>query len=87
MVSSAVGPITAMLFKSRDSGSRPSFFSSTSDSCAAFNANASWAGAWFTEAGIRAQRTRSGGSNMPSRIRAVNRRVTASSISASLIRP
>ncbi|MNI45185.1 hypothetical protein D3C73_996010 [compost metagenome] len=87
MVSSAVGPITAMRLRVRDSGSTPSFFSNTSDSWAAFRASASCAGAWFTDAGIRAQRTRSGGSNMPSRIRAANRRVTASSISASLIRP
>lgn len=87
MVSSAVGPTTAMRFRSRDSGRRPSFFSSTSDSRAAFNASASCAGAWLTEYGMRAQRTRSGGSNMPSRMRAANSRVTASSISASLISP
>ena len=41
----------------------------------------------FTEIGIFANGTRSGGSNMPSRNRATNRRASARSISASEIAP
>lgn len=88
MVSSAVGPITAMrLNLARDNGSRPSFFNSTSDSRAVRRASASCAGDWLTEAGIVDHGNCPGGSNMPRRMRAVIKVFNAVSICASSIRP
>ena len=87
MVSSAVGPTTAIFLVSRDSGSTPSFFSSTIEACAIFRASASCSADWLTEYGICAHFTFAGGSNMPSRMRAANSRPSASSSSASVTSP
>ena len=87
MVSSAVGPTTAIFLVSRDSGSTPSFFSSTIDSRAICRASASCAGDWLAEYGICAHCTFSGGSNMPRRMRAAISRPSASSSSASVTSP
>ncbi len=88
MVSSAVGPTTAMrLIFARDNGSTPSFFSSTSDSRAVRRASASCSGDWLAERGICAQASFSGGSNMPRRMREYISFCKALSTSASLIRP
>src|ERR1035441_4581237 len=55
------------------------------DLCAASSASAWWASESTTDMGMRANGTRSGGSNMPRRRRAVSRRRTAVSMSASAI--
>ena len=75
MISSEVGPTTAMVLSFfASSGRMPVFLSSTIDSCAALRASASCSGDWFTLKGICAQRTFSGGSNMPSLKRVRNAR-------------
>ena len=53
-------------------GSTPSFFSSTIDSFASFNASALCAGLFKSLSGYFVYGTIDGGSNMPSLIRAVN---------------
>src|SRR5712692_5179925 len=80
--------MTAMVLTSFFSGSVLfSFLSSTMDSRAALRDNARWAGESLSENGMRAYATISGGSNMPSRKRAVMSRLRETSISASLISP
>ena len=76
-----------MCLMSFDSGSTPSFFSNTIDSRAARRASASCCGDWFTEYGTPDHGTLLAGSNMPRRMRACIRRVSATSISLSLMRP
>jgi hypothetical protein len=85
MISSAFGPITATFFVFAASGRTPVFFSRTTEAWAISRARRSCAGASLTLNGVRAYLTRSGGSNIPSLKRAKNSRVSATSISCSVI--
>src|ERR1051325_5908801 len=85
---SALGPMTAIVPRSRRSGSSwPAFLSNTIDSRATWRARTRWDESSSTVIGIRAHFTCSGGSNIPRRNRATNRRTSDVSISCSLIKP
>ena len=80
---SASGPTTSIFCPVGFKGSAPSFFNSTIASFASFSASARCAALSSSLGSIFAYGTMSGGSNMPSFIRAVNNRMTAVSISLS----
>ena len=80
--------MTATDFTPSDSGSSPpSFRRSTIDCLAASSASCLCSAQSFTEIGICAYGTTSGGSNIPSRIRASKSRTSARSMSSSVSRP